>query len=59
MPPLSDVQDPHAIAYRVRGDSMVPRYNQGDEVIVSPNSDDIKRTRNSVFNVGPQPLLVP
>lgn len=34
-----DVRDPLAIAFRVRGDSMVPRYNPGDEVIVSPNSD--------------------
>jgi transcriptional regulator with XRE-family HTH domain len=34
-----DVRDPRAIAYRVRGDSMVPRYNPGDEVIVSPSSE--------------------
>jgi phage repressor protein C with HTH and peptisase S24 domain len=34
-----DVPDRRAIAVRVRGDSMVPRYNPGDEVIVSPSSD--------------------
>lgn len=33
-----DVRDPRAYGVRVRGDSMVPRYNPGDTLVISPNS---------------------
>lgn len=33
-----DVRDPRAYGVRVRGDSMIPRYQAGDTVVVSPNT---------------------
>jgi len=34
----SDVKGPHVFALRVKGDSMVPEFNEGDIVVVSPHS---------------------
>ena len=34
-----DLHDPHAFAVRVVGDSMEPKYNQGDIIIFSPDRD--------------------
>jgi repressor LexA len=39
-----DVTDPNAFALIVEGDSMSPRINSGDIVIISPNSDIVSRT---------------
>jgi repressor LexA len=39
-----DVTDPNAFALIVEGDSMSPRINSGDIVIISPNSDIVTRT---------------
>ena len=33
-----DVRDPRAYGVRVRGDSMIPRFQSGDTVVVSPNT---------------------
>ena len=34
----TDVSDPNAFGLRIRGDSMLPTYHEGDVVIVSPNT---------------------
>ncbi len=47
IPRPADIYDPQAVAFEIKGDSMTPRFEEGDVVIVSPKAE----TRNGDYVV--------